>query len=104
MGIMSILLYVVLFFVILPLFFWYRVGYVKRRIDSVKSKCGSCGAVRRLAQVENYECNSCGYFNKYIDENGERVLDNTYKCDGCGAAVIEGIITCTSCGLEALAK
>jgi predicted RNA-binding Zn-ribbon protein involved in translation (DUF1610 family) len=98
----SIVLYFVLLFGLIPVFFWYRVSYVKRRIDTVKSKCSKCGNVQRLASVMDYECSKCGEQIKYLDEHGDRIMINTYECYGCGSDVIEGIITCTSCGLEAL--
>ncbi len=90
MGEGTLLFYVLLVFVLLPLFFWYRVRYVKRRIDNVKSKCTSCGHIQRLAQVEDYDCRKCGYRIVYLDENGERRKDKIYICDGCGAEVVRG--------------
>ncbi|MEP4532472.1 MAG: hypothetical protein ABJ004_05255 [Cyclobacteriaceae bacterium] len=93
-------LFSVLFLAIIPLFFWYRVRYVNKRRDSVKSKCSNCGYVERRDSIENYSCSKCGHHIIYLDESGERIQTNTYNCSVCGTANLNGIVNCTICGKE----
>lgn len=96
----SVLLYSALIFVIIPFYFWYRVTYVNKRRLSVRSKCPSCGNIERLDNIKNYSCTKCETKIIYIDNEGNRIEDDTYKCDICSNINLNGIVNCTLCGKE----
>ncbi|MFY0600760.1 MAG: hypothetical protein JXR03_13890 [Cyclobacteriaceae bacterium] len=98
MGNELIPMYSLLFLLIIPLFFWYRVTYINRRKNSVRSKCPNCDYIQRLESVHNYSCSKCNQEIVYVDEKGERLQSNTYQCDTCGSTNLVGILACTQCG------
>lgn len=86
-------------FVVIPFFFWFRVRSINRRKELVTVRCPHCDTDQRLRKVQNYTCRKCGTPTRFFDDEGSPLNGvNTYQCEACGGENFMGVLTCTACG------